>query len=546
MTKPNKFVSLHSHTNKSTYDGFGSADEHLQFALDNGMDAMAITDHGNMCAFPEAEQKARDLKNKGTPFKYIPGVEAYYHPDLKEWAKDKAAADAKRKEEREATKKQTKAGEDDDDPGVAVEDEDASKEIDKFLDPVKRRHHLVLLPKSRRGLENIFRLVSRSGREGYYRFPRIDAAMLKEHGEDVVVSTACVAGVPSWATYAQFPGKTFEELTPDLLDQPGAYDKVMSVVGNEFDRLCDAVGRDNVFAEIQFNRLAPQHLTNRVLLDFATRNGLKLVAAADSHYCSPDLWRAREVYKLLGRQGRKGQDPLGPESIPADVKQLKCELYPKNAEQMWDSYKEYCKGYDFYDDVKVKEAIENSWHVAHDVIGDVSIDTSMKLPSFGLMPGLTPFQTLVELCKDGLRKRQLSSKPEYVARIKTELNVIKQLDNAMYFLTLKAVLDVAKRELLIGCGRGCFVPGTRVLMADGLYAPIDAINIGDVVVDAHGDPRPVLNVLDYDVNEELVELTFEDGRVVKCTKDHKFLTSNRGYIAADELTDEDDVVDVRK
>jgi major membrane immunogen (membrane-anchored lipoprotein) len=243
--------------------------------------------------------------------------------------------------------------------------------------------------------------------------------------------------------------------------------------------------------------------------------------------------------------GRKGQE-LGPESIPQDVKQLKCELYPKNAEQMWGSYKEYCEGYDFYDDAKVKEAIENSWYVAHDVIGDVSIDTSMKLPSFGLRPGLTPFQTLVELCKEGLRMRQLSSKPEYVARIKTELNVIKQLDNAMYFLTLKAVLDVAKRELLIGCGRGCFVPGTRVLMADGFYAPIDTINVGDVVIDAHGDPRSVLNVLDYDVDEELVELTFEDGRVVKCTKDHKFLTSNRGYIAADELSNEDDVIDVKE
>ncbi len=452
-SKPTKFVGLHAHSSKSTYDGFGSADEHLQFALDNGMDAMAITDHGNMCAFPEAEQKARDFKGKGAKFKYIPGVEAYYHPDLKEWAADKAVADLKRKEEREAAKKQTKAGDADDDPGVAVEDEDASKHMDKFLDPVKRRHHLVLLPKSRKGLENIFRLVSRSGRDGYYRFPRIDAAMLKEHGEDVVVSTACVAGVPSWATYAQFPGKTFDELTPDLLDQPGAYDKVMSAVGNEFDRLIDAVGRDNVFAEIQFNRLAPQHLTNRVLMDFAGRNGLKLVAAADSHYCSPDLWRAREVYKLLGRMGRKGQE-LGPESIPQDVKQLKCELYPKNAEQMWGSYKEYCEGYDFYDDGKVKEAIENSWHIAHDVIGDVSIDTSMKLPSFGLRPGLTPFQTLVELCKEGLPQRQLSSKPEYIARIKTELNVIRQLDNAMYFLTLKAVLDVAKRELLIGCGRG--------------------------------------------------------------------------------------------
>jgi DNA polymerase-3 subunit alpha len=454
MTKPNKFVGLHAHSNRSTFDGFGSADEHLQFALDNGMDAMAITDHGNMCSFPEAEQKAKDFKGKGAKFKYIPGVEAYYHPDLKEWANSKALADQKRKDDRELAKKQPKKSDDqdDDDPGVAVEDEDASKHMDKFLDPVKRRHHLVLLPKSRKGLENIFKLVSRSGREGYYRFPRIDAAMLKEHGEDVIVSSACIAGVPSWATYSQFPGKTFDELTPNLLDQKDALEKVMSVVGNEFDRLIDAVGRDNVFAEIQFNKLAPQHLTNRALFEFANRSGIKLVATADSHYCSPELWRAREVYKLLGRMGQENE--LGPDSIPHDVKQLKCELYPKNADQMWDSYKQYTEGYDFYDDNVVKDAIENSWHIAHDLIGDVTIDASIKLPSFGVQAGLSPFQTLVELCKDGLRAKQLSGKPEYISRIKTELNVIKQLDNAMYFLTLKALVDCAKEGCLLGPGRG--------------------------------------------------------------------------------------------
>lgn len=451
MSKPKHFVGLHAHTNKSLNDGFGNADEHLENAVNNQLDAFCFTDHGNINCLPEGYQKAADLNKGGRSMKAIFGVEAYYHPDLEEWSRHKAAADQKRKEEKEASTRKRSVAEDDD-AGVAVEDEEASKRIDKFFDPVNRRHHLVLLPKSRRGLENLFRLVSRSNREGYYRFPRIDAKMLKKHGEDVIVSTACVAGVPSFATFSQFPGRTFDELTPDLLDLPGAREAVMRSVGNEFDRLCDAVGSDNVFAEIQFNKLSPQHLTNRVLLEFAKNNGIKLVATADSHYSSPDLWRAREIYKLLGRMGRGVE--LNTDSVPNDVKELKCELYPKNAEQMWDSYKEYCGGYDFYQDDVISESIENAWHVAHDVIGDVSIDTSMKLPSFGVLPGLTPFQSLVELCKDGMRKRQLASKSEYVARLKTELSVIKQLDNALYFLTLKSILDVAKRETFLGCGRG--------------------------------------------------------------------------------------------
>lgn len=453
MSKPNKFVGLHAHSNRSIFDGFGSADEHLQFSVDNGLDAFCLTDHGTQNGLPEGYLKAQELNKSGRKMKFVAGCEFYYHPDLKAWARSKAERDQQRKEEREASKSKRPVTDEGDDPGVAVEDEEASKRIDKFMDPVNRRHHLVVLPKSRKGLENIFRLVSRSSREGYYRFPRIDAAMLKEHGEDLVVSTACIAGVPSWATYSQFAGKTFDELVPELLDEPGKRNDVMRAVGNEFDRLIDAVGRDNVFAEIQFNKLAPQHLTNRVLMEFAKSNGLKLVAAADSHYSSPDLWRAREVYKLLGRMGRGGQD-INPDSVPSDVKQLKCELYPKNAEQMWDSYKEYCAGHDFYRDDVVSEAIENAWHVAHDVIGNVDVDTSVKLPSFGVTPGLTPFQTLVELCKDGMRAKLLGKNPAYLQRLKTELTVVQKLDNAIYFLTLKAILDVAKRETILGCGRG--------------------------------------------------------------------------------------------
>jgi DNA polymerase III alpha subunit (gram-positive type) len=194
MTKPTKFVGLHAHDGRSAYDGFGGGDEHIQFAADNGMDAMAISNHGNINSYPECEQKARELNKIGRPMKFIAGCEFYYHPDLKEWAETKASRDQLRKDERDAAKKQPrKSDEDDDDPGVSVEDEDASKR-NKFLDPVNRRHHLVVLPKSRKGLENIFRLVSRSNREGYYRFPRIDARMLKEHGEDLIISTACVSG----------------------------------------------------------------------------------------------------------------------------------------------------------------------------------------------------------------------------------------------------------------------------------------------------------------------------------------------------------------
>ena len=78
-------------------------------------------------------------------------------------------------------------------------------------------------------------------------------------------------------------------------------------------------------------------------------------------------------------------------------------------------------------------------------------------------------------------------------------------------------------------------------MADNLFAPIDTINIGDEVIDAFGEKQEILNVLEYDIDEEIIELEFENGKIIKCTKDHEFLTTNRGWIKAENLNYEDDI-----
>ena len=46
------FVGLHAHSVAgSPFDGFGYPDEHMDFAYENGCDALALTDHGNMNGF---------------------------------------------------------------------------------------------------------------------------------------------------------------------------------------------------------------------------------------------------------------------------------------------------------------------------------------------------------------------------------------------------------------------------------------------------------------------------------------------------------------
>ena len=75
--EPIKRVELHCHTKMSDFDGVSSASDIINQAKNWGMDAIAITDHGNIQAFTEASH----VKN---PPKIIYGVEGYLVDDLKE------------------------------------------------------------------------------------------------------------------------------------------------------------------------------------------------------------------------------------------------------------------------------------------------------------------------------------------------------------------------------------------------------------------------------------------------------------------------------
>lgn len=433
-------------------DGFGSPEEHIDFALENGLDGIAITEHGHMNSVPFAYFKAQELKKKGTKFKYIPGIEAYYHPDLKTWERQKFDSDEAKKLAKEQKKVNPDlAVEEDASEGATVENEDATKDVSKWFNPVNRRHHLVLLPKSNRGVESLFRLTSRGYKEGFYKFPRIDAKMLKELGKEVIVSSACIGGNLAYDVLTEFPGVPFDELTFDKLDDSRVMDKVITKMGNSIDVIADAVGCDNVFAEIQFNNLSAQHLVNRALIEFSSRTGIKLVAAADSHYPRPEAWLDREIYKKLGRLN---YDKIDPSMLPKDISELKCELYPKNAEQMWAAYKSYTDGMGFYDDSVVSNAIETGWHIAHDLIGDITFDNSMKLPGFVVPPGMTDMEALIEACKEGFIRRGLKGKKNYVDRLKHELKIIEKKNFARYFLTMKAIIDIAHENMMVGAGRG--------------------------------------------------------------------------------------------
>ena len=206
---PQNFVGLHAHDGFSTFDGLDYPQDHIDFVRENGMNALAITNHGHMNSFAHAYLHVQKLNAQGANFKFIPGCEMYVHPDLQTWQLQYDLAKATKKgNEIEIqrikslltnldTPLSASIGEavesDDDDAGLTVENEEETKS-GKFYDPIKRRHHLVVLPTTSTGLQRLFHLVSRGYKEGFYRFPRVDYKMLREaaEGGHIIVSLSLI------------------------------------------------------------------------------------------------------------------------------------------------------------------------------------------------------------------------------------------------------------------------------------------------------------------------------------------------------------------
>ncbi len=139
------FAHLHCHSHYSLLDGAASIDKLIHRAKDHGMNALAITDHGNLHGAIEFYRKA-----KGAGINPIIGYEAYI------------AAGSRLSR----------------DGGTGKESS----------------YHLTLLAKDRIGFQNLVRMASAAYLEGFYRKPRIDKQLLEDHHEGIICLSGCVSG----------------------------------------------------------------------------------------------------------------------------------------------------------------------------------------------------------------------------------------------------------------------------------------------------------------------------------------------------------------
>ena len=483
------FVGLHAHSVAgSIFDAIGYPDEHMDFCYENGGEALALTDHGNMNGFSHQFLHWQKMKSEGKEFKPIFGVEAYFLPSIDEWRDDYNRI----KEDAKQAKTLAKKG---DTSGATVEDEDASKKAIKSV--LNRRRHLILLAQNQTGLNNLFKIVSESYKEeNFYRYPRVDYDMLDRHSEGVIAASACLGGPYAgnyWANREEGPDAVREAM-------------------RETTRRFVGIFGDRWYGELQWNNIAEQHELNQHIIEVCEEFGVTLISTADSHYPNDDAWKDRELYKRLGWLG-KGTPAWAEDNteLPAGVEEIGYELYPKNGNQMWDSYKYYSKtcGVE-YDDQLVMDSITETHNIAFNRIEDFTPNTTVKLPDFVVPAGFTDAEALVNYALEGLRQRGLHETEEYTTRLQQELDVIEDRGFSKYFLTMKAIADKANEVQLTGPGRGS-AAGSLAAYVLGI-TQIDPIKYGLLFERFLRKDATDYPDIDYDVAEpmELKEMLMED------------------------------------
>lgn len=494
--EPADFASLHSHSHMSILDGFSTIDEYLDMVEQNGQKALGLTDHGNGYALYDFITKAR--QRSIIP---VPGVEAYLAPDNPEGAK---------------AKHQIFYGKN----GVKSGNNDVSAN-GAYL-------HQTIWAVNNTGMHNLFKLISLSNQqENFYKAPRMDFEMLAEHSDGLVVATGC----PSSEISTRF-----------LLGQD---DKAYEYA----NRLKEVFG-DRLFVEIMDHNMKID-LERKLLpkqLDLSKKLNLPLLATIDSHYAKREHARHHEEL-LCSQSGARMSDKTYNEGGPRFAFEGN-EYYLKSTEEMSNLFPEE----------DYPNALTNTMLIA-EMAQDINLEFDPNLKAKAVIPtGYTEESYLKHLIKIGLKERYGNAdrevKQEAMKRVKEEFEVLYSSDFIGYILTVHEYLDWTKKNYAtyddnnnviaypVGVGRGCFLPGNKVRTGKGerniekMGEPTKSGKPFTVrtVLTHDGTQKNVENFFIYNVeNEDCIEITLENEKVITCTSDHKIFLKGKGYVEARKL-----------
>ena len=283
-----KFTHLHVHTQYSILDGMSAIPALVDKCLANGMNALAITDHGVMYGIKEFSDVV--AKKNGKVKDEIKELEK----QLPELADEAEIADCQAKIAALKTQifKPIFGCE-----AYVARVTNTNPTGSRLVHEHKENgsgYHLILLAKNEIGYHNLCKIISLAWIDGKYYRPRIDRALLEQYHEGLIVSSACLAG----------------EVPRNITN--GQYEKAKEAV-LWFKRIFG----DDYYLEIQRHKtdkpggdrtvFEQQQIANEGILRLAAETGTKVIATNDVHFVNEEDGEAHDRLICLST-GKKVND----------------------------------------------------------------------------------------------------------------------------------------------------------------------------------------------------------------------------------------------
>ena len=292
-------------------------------------------------------------------------------------------------------------------------------------------NHLLVLAENEEGYQNLIRLTSEASLHGFYRKPRVSKKYLAEHAKGLICLSGCLSG------------ELCEALGDEKMDAADRYLKAKAVA-QQYE---DIFGKGNFFLEIQDQGLEEER---KIRADFDRLEkdlGIPLVATNDSHYLCGEDSHAHEVM-LCVQTGSKIHDA---NRFKFDSDQF----FVKSADEMAHVFKDSPAAV-----ARTMEIAERCNFKLH------KIDN--PFPDFVVPQGHTADSYFEEVCRAGLRKRmetavrqlelrgvRRATPDEYESRLSFEIDIIKRMNYAGYFLIVWDFIKYARDHgIPVGPGRG--------------------------------------------------------------------------------------------
>jgi DNA polymerase III subunit alpha len=351
-----------------------------------------------------------------------------------------------------------------------------------------KRYHQLMLAKNAEGYANLVKMCSLGYIEGLYgKYPRIDKELILKYHKGLIATTCCLGAS-----------------VPQAILRHGEEE-----AEKEFKWWLDLFGED-YYVEVQNHQIPDQLRCNEVLLKFAKKYNVKVIASNDSHYLDQKDANAHDILLCINTGEKQAtptykdiDDDAGTSTKGKRFAFYNDEFYFKNTAQMTSLWKH------------VPEAIDNT----NEIVGKIDtlrLKQDIMLPNFVIPSNFTTQDDYLEhITREGARKRYGDNwdSVEVKERIDFELHVIKTMGFAGYFLIVGDFIQ-AGRDLgvFVGPGRGS-AAGSVVAYCIGItnIDPIkykllferflnpDRKSMPDIDTDFDDDGRQ--KVIDYVVNK---------------------------------------------